>query len=412
MRLDQKKGSMGLSRRKFIAGLSAGIAGGVFVSPNVYAGRVPSGIQRFLYVTNNDTAQVDVFDIAAGHEFVRSFPMHGKTVGGVCADAASGRLFVSQQAEDTVTSYDLATGEVLWTVNTVQAFGLDHPDRICINKDGTAVYVPMKSSESTLILNPATGQRVAQFDRPGRPHNSFTGEQDRYIYVAGRSHDTLYLADPRTHKVVKRIGPFRWPVRPFSVDREEHYVYTNITYQVGFAVAAIETGKINEISHLPPKERLAHWDKVKSGLPHGDHPFSHGIAGRPGAKEVWYLDDQWGYLNVFDTSKSPFAPTFKGQVELFDAIDQPWGKDHGNRWVAFSIDGKYCYPSDGSVIDAEAGKKTTMRISPSEKLIEVEFRGNRAVRASGQMGGVYGTGASDPATLGSLSVRREPSLRQ
>ena len=96
MRLDQKKGSMGLSRRKFIAGLSAGIAGGVFVSPNVFAGRVPSGIQRFLYVTNNDTAQVDVFDIAAGHEFVRSFPMHGKTVGGVCADAASGRLFVSQ----------------------------------------------------------------------------------------------------------------------------------------------------------------------------------------------------------------------------------------------------------------------------------------------------------------------------
>ncbi|MCZ6904246.1 MAG: hypothetical protein O7F56_01125, partial [Acidobacteria bacterium] len=113
-----------------------------------------------------------------------------------------------------------------------------------------------------------------------------------------------------------------------------------------------------------------------------------------------------------DTSKSPFAPTFKGQVELFDAIDQPWGKDHGNRWVAFSIDGKYCYPSDGSMIDAEAGKKTTMRISPSEKLIEVEFRGNRAVRASGQMGGVYGTGASDPATLGSLSVRREPSVRQ
>ncbi|MCH8219496.1 MAG: hypothetical protein IH892_22300, partial [Planctomycetes bacterium] len=132
----------------------------------------------------------------------------------------------------------------------------------------------------------------------------------------------------------------------------------------------------------------------KIGLPHGDHPFSHGIAVRPGAQEVWYLDDQWGYLNVFDTAKSPMNPTFKGQVELFDKIDEPWQttpeKDVGNCWVAFSLDGKYCYPSDGSVIDAEAGKKTSMRISPSEKLIEVEFRDGVAKQVSGQMGGVYG----------------------
>jgi hypothetical protein len=44
------------------------------------------------------------------------------------------------------------------------------------------------------------------------------------------------------------------------------------------------------------------------------------------------------------------------------------------------------------VIDAETGKKTSMRISPSEKLVEVEFRGGKATRVSGQMGGVYGTG--------------------
>ena len=49
------------------------------------------------------------------------------------------------------------------------------------------------------------------------------------------------------------------------------------------------------------------------------------------------------------------------------------------------------WTTGGSVIDAESGKKTSMRISPSEKLIEVEFRGEKAVRVSGQMGGVYGT---------------------
>jgi len=169
------------------------------------------------------------------------------------------------------------------------------------------------------------------------------------------------------------------------------FIATSHTYLNGFGIADIETGAISEVRHMAPRERTRHWDKVKGGLPHGDHPYSHGIAVRPGAQEVWYLDDQWGYLYVFDASKSASSPTFKGHVELFDEIDQPWGQDHGNRWVAFSIDGKYCYPSDGSVVDAETGKKTTMRISPSEKLIEVEFQGYTAARVSGQMGGVYGT---------------------
>ena len=381
-----------LNRRDFIAGMTtAGLTYGLLrPSTSLAAESSSAAVKRLLYVTNNKEQRVDIFDIAAGHKFMRSFPMGGKAVGGVCADAASGRLFITQQSEDTVTAYELVTGDVLWTLNTVETFGLDHPDRLSITTDGSALYIPMKSSATVLILDPSNGERISQFDRPGRPHNSFSGEQGRYMYIGGRSHTTMYLADQRTHKVVKKIGPFIWPVRPFSVDREERYIYANLTYLAGFGVGDIETGEIIEIHRLPPVERTRHWDKVRGGLPHGDHPFSHGIAVRPGAQEVWYVDDQWGYLNIFDTSKSGFKPEFKGQIELFDEIDQPWAKGDGNRWVAFSLDGKYCYPSDGMVVDAEAGKKTSMRISPSEKLIEVEFRGDTAMRVSGQMGGVYG----------------------
>ena len=382
-----------LTRRDFVTGVAAGMAYGAFrPSEALAAESSPDEVTRMLYVTNNQQQRVDIFDIAAGHKFVRSFPMAGSVVGGVCADAASSRLFITQQGEDTVTAYDLWTGNVLWALNTIETFGLNHPDRPCITTDGTALYVPMKGSDTTLILNTSNGEQIAKFERPGRPHNSWSGERGKYMYVAGRSHHTMYLADQRTHRVVKKIGPFSWPIRPFSVDPEERYLYVNLTYLNGFGVGDIQTGAISEVHHLPPQERTRHWDKVKGGLPHGDHPFSHGIAVRPGAKEVWYLDDQWGYLYVFDTSKSGFAPKFKGHVELFDEIDQPWGRNHGNRWVAFSIDGKYCYPSDGLVVDAESGKKTSMRISPSEKLIEVEFRGDTAMRVSGQMGGIYGTG--------------------
>jgi DNA-binding beta-propeller fold protein YncE len=380
-----------VNRRGFISGVTAGLACGALSQAHILNAQSPAAaVKRHLYVTNNAKQRVDIYDIASEHTFLRSFPMVGKVVGGVCADAASNRLFISQQNEDTVTAYDLLTGKVLWVVDTIEKHGLNHPDRISITTDGKALYVPMKGSDVTLILDAGTGERVSQFKRPGRPHNSWTGEQGKYMYVAGRSNDTMYLADPRTHEVVKEIGPFIWPVRPFSVDAEERYLYANLTYLNGFGVADIETGAITEIHHLPPRERTLHWDKAKGGLPHGDGPYSHGIAVRPGAKEVWYLDDQWGYLHVFDTSKSGFKPTFKRHVELFDAIDQPWSRDLGNRWVAFSIDGKYCYPSDGSVIDADSGKKTSMRISASEKLLEVQFRGNQATSVSGQMGGVYG----------------------
>jgi hypothetical protein len=44
------------------------------------------------------------------------------------------------------------------------------------------------------------------------------------------------------------------------------------------------------------------------------------------------------------------------------------------------------------VVDCETGKKTSMKISPSEKLLEVEFRNGKAVRNTGQQGGVYGKG--------------------
>ncbi|MFQ5983071.1 MAG: YncE family protein, partial [Woeseiaceae bacterium] len=290
MRHENKVGQV--NRREFIATISGGVA---MAALGEYASAAdPSTRKRHLFVTNNPNRTVDVFDIEAGHKLLRSFPMGGKKVGGACADAASGRLFITQQDENTVTAYDLQSGEVVWSVNTDETHDMRQPDRLCVTTDGTALYVPMKKSHKTLILDTGTGERIADFDRPGRPHNSWSGESGKYMYVAGRSHDTMYLADPRTHKVVRQIGQFRWPVRPFSVDAEERFIYANLTYLIGFAVADIESGAIHEVLHMPPKERTRYWDEAKAGLPHGDHPYSHGIAVRPGANEVWYLDDQWG----------------------------------------------------------------------------------------------------------------------
>src|SRR5437763_4039025 len=160
---------------------------------------------------------------------------------------------------------------------------------------------------------------------------------------AGRSTGTIYPADPATHRGGKKIGPFSSPIRPCSVDRSETYFFACLTKLAGFGVGDVERGRVlYEVSHPTPAERSSHAEAF-SGLPHGDRPLSHGIAVRPGSNEVWLLDDGWGYLYVFDASPLPAAPPrHVADVPLFDRIDEKVGPEH-NRWVSFSIDGKYCY---------------------------------------------------------------------
>ena len=70
------------------------------------AGSSVPDLQRLLYVTNNDKQRVDIFDIAAGHEWLRSFPMAGSVVGGVCADAATNRLFICDTMRGRLQIYE------------------------------------------------------------------------------------------------------------------------------------------------------------------------------------------------------------------------------------------------------------------------------------------------------------------
>jgi len=193
-----------MKRREFLGGTAATVAlAGLNGASR--ASLFEGDVARRLYVTNNAERRVDVYDIDDGHRHLRSFPMDGDKVGGVCADAASGRLFITQQEADAVAAYRLGTGEKLWQLHTLETYGYERPDRLSITVDGSALYVPMKDSDRTLILDADSGERIAEFERPGRPHNSWSGEQGRYMYVAGRSDTVMYVADQQTHEVVRKI---------------------------------------------------------------------------------------------------------------------------------------------------------------------------------------------------------------
>jgi hypothetical protein len=91
-------------------------------------------------------------------------------------------------------------------------------------------------------------------------------------------------------------------------------------------------------------------------------------------------------------------PKYVATVPLFTDVSKPYyraakdikGAGDGYwRWLTFSVDGRWVYPANGAVVDAERRSLTSMRITPSEKQVEVGFSNGQPVVVGGQNGGVY-----------------------
>jgi len=85
-------------------------------------------------------------------------------------------------------------------------------------------------------------------------------------------------------------------------------------------------------------------------------------------------------VHVFDNTVEP-----PKQLTSIKVRDEPG-------WVTFSLDGKLAYPSTGDVID-RATRKIIASLSDeegrpvmSEKMLEIDFRGNEPIRAGNQFG--------------------------
>src|SRR5262249_25239326 len=107
---------------------------------------------------------------------------------------------------------------------------------------------------------------------------------------------------------------------------------------------------------------------------------SHGVALTVDEKEIWLTDAANSRLHIFDAAATP--PRQLAPIEL---RDQPG-------WITFGIDGRYAYPSTGDVIETKTrrivgGLKDERGADvQSEKLLEIDFAGERPVRAGDQFG--------------------------
>ncbi len=351
--------------------------------PSKNSGKVAGGLERRLYVA--DRVGVSVYDINDGHKLLRKIEIPDSgAYKGIAASPQLGRLYISSNLKDELVCLDLATEKVVWR----KQYG-KYADSMQITPDGKTIYMPCRDEDSWWVIKADDGAVVTTIP-VGRgknyddgpigaigPHNTWINPAGTRVYLEVLTMPYVFIADTATNKLIGKVGPFSKGVRPFVVTDDEKYVFANVDRLLGFEVGAAREGKawggrmLHRVEAKTPPERATQVEPPKR-KPHSTP--SHGIGVTPDQKEVWVVDGVYGYVYAYDVTVMP--PKQIASVALYEKPEE----QPRPGWISFSLDGKYSYPDGPAVIDVKT-KKVVTRIPLSEKLIEIDFRNGKPVKA-------------------------------
>lgn len=326
------------------------------------------GIRNFLEFGGHGLL---VFDIDAGHKFVRRIPIGGldesgklRNVKGICASAATKRVHIS--TTHTLMSLDLLSDKLLWEKPYEGGC-----DRMGITPDGKTIYLPSFEKDHWHVVDALSGDVIAKIEPKSRAHNTICGLNGKEAYLAGLKSPLLTVADTASRTAARTVGPFSAAIRPFTVNGRQTLVFVNVNELLGFEMGDLTTGKK---LHRVQVAGFQTGPVKRHGCP------SHGIGLTPDEKEVWVCDAHNSRMHIFDATEMP-----PRQVASIEVREQPG-------WITFSLDGEYAYPSTGDIIDVATRKivsgltDETGAAVHSEKMVEIHFRGGEPVRTGDQFG--------------------------
>jgi YVTN family beta-propeller protein len=355
--------------------------------PQKKRGKVVDGTERLLYVS--DKSGVSIYDINDGHKFLRKFEVPDTAeYKGISASVQLGKLYLTSNLKDELVCIDLATETVDWR----RHYSDGYVDSQAITPDGKTLYVPLRDGDSWWVIDAASGdvkakipvthgKQYAPDDHPIGgigPHNTWMNRDGTRVYLQVLTVPYVFIADTKTNKLIGKIGPFSKGLRPIAISDDEKYAFVNVDWLLGFEVGQVRNGNqwggpmLHRVEARTPASRLEQLPNPPARKPHST--MSHGINITPDQKEVWVVDGIYGYIYVYDVTSMP--PKHIADVPLFK---EP-GEQPRPGWISFSLDGRYAYPDGGAVIDART-KKVAARIPTSEKLIEIDFRDGKPVKA-------------------------------
>jgi hypothetical protein len=312
-----------------------------------------------------------VFDIANNHRFVRRIKTQGlqqngipSNVKGIAVSLPLNSIFVSTL--DKLQRIDLATEKVIWEKSFDGGC-----DRMSISPDGKTMYLPSLEKTFWNVVDCESGDIIApKITVVKRAHNTLYGPSGNQVYMADIASPLLHISNTKSHTVVKKIGPFKNFIRPFTINSDESLVFVTVDSLLGFEVGDLKSG--NKLATIPV-EGWTTGPVRRHGNP------THGIGLTPDESEIWLCDGFNMRLHVFSG-----VPPYQ-QLTTIALQDMPG-------WITFSLDGKYAYPSSGEVIDVKT-REVIVKLKDefnnyvaSEKMIEVHMKDGKAITIGDQFG--------------------------
>jgi DNA-binding beta-propeller fold protein YncE len=306
---------------------------------------------------------------------------------------------------------DLKTDRVLWRRDYPQSV-IPSPDRFDITPDGSKIYMPVGEHGTDnfwVVLDAASGEPLGRISHVTAPHNTIVSLDGRLAFFEGQEKGTnqppealhtVAVVDTAADRVIRRVGPFRNVVRPFTVNGKASLVFATMNNWCGFQVGDVQTGRILYTAG-PPNYRQPD--------PNIRTVMSHGIAMTSDEREVWVVDTSKVGIHVWDVSRVPaeapryvtFIKTRRTGRNLAGALDPAASNDTNGvpAWVTASYDGRYMYPESGEIIDVAthrvvgqlrprqrdaSGNLVNAPYTHSRHMIEVQFDGGQVVRVTKQ----------------------------
>jgi DNA-binding beta-propeller fold protein YncE len=369
-------------------------------APRMHHDRVDGPTRHYEYVFPDGS--MSVYDIDQGHRLVQQVSLPTTAgVRGVAASPRTHRLYISYGGDGgahgngSLLAYNLLTAQVVWA--RTYHHGIDS---LAISPDGTTIYMPdgeLSRDGTWYVVNAATGRDVGTIKAGTGPHNTVVSLDGSLVYLGGRDYTYFEVASTRTKQVIKKVGPFKSGIRPFTVNGTNTLVYTSVTGFLGFQVGDITTGKV---LYTVPIRGF----RVPAHFPASDP--SHGLSLSPDERELYVLDAPNSEVHVFAVAGVPRRPPV--QVANIPLAQPMPGYEHPcaydcfkDGWLQHSRDGRFVYVGDeGDVIDTATRRVVAHlpALARTRKMLEIDWRHGVPVFTTTRTGVGYITHQVRPAS--------------
>lgn len=239
---------------------------------------------------------------------------------------AAGQMYVSNEKDDTVSVIDIATLEVVRTIDVGE-----RPRGIIFSKDYSVLYVCASDSDTVQVIDPDTGEVLHNLPSGEDPEQFALHPNNRLLYIANEDDAITTVVDTETRQVIEQI--------PVGIEPEGMAV----SYDGTLAITTSET------------TNMAHWIDVEK-----QEIFANTLVDqRPrhaeftaGDEHLWVSSEIGGTVTVFRVSDQKELAKIRFEVKGVrpDRV-QPVG-------IRFSPDGKRAFVALGpsnhvAVVDTE-----------------------------------------------------------